>query len=450
MKYYIQSFGCQMNVYDTKSLMGLLNSAGHVFTDNLKEAEMILLNTCAIREGAEERVRGRIGELKRLKKQGSLRYLGVCGCMGQKEGNRLTDSASHLDLVMGPGAIGNIVNLVDRIMQGERPVIDITGIDDEYDEIPPLETDEVSYPRFVSVMMGCDKRCTYCIVPYTRGGERSRNPQIILKEVESLAQKGFREITLIGQTVNSYQYQDVNFAKLLEMTNDIPGIQRIRFATSHPGSVTREMLDAICSLDRVCEQLHLPIQSGSNRILNGMARNYTREEYIDNINYFRDLFKDSQTPISVTTDIIVGFPGETEEDFEQTMELMRQIRFDAAYMFKFSARRGTPAATMPDQISEMIKSSRLDRLIKQQQGIARELNDTQLGKNVEVMVERVCDTQNRGEFYEARMRTGRVVKFDKSSDLYKCGDILEVNIEDCTAYALFGKPVKKGGEVHAA
>jgi tRNA-2-methylthio-N6-dimethylallyladenosine synthase len=385
-----------------------------------------------------------------LKKRGTLKYLGVCGCMGQKEGKRLTDAASHLDLVMGPGAIGNVVSLVDRIMQGERPVIDITGIDDEYNEIPPLETDEVAYPRFVSIMMGCDNRCTYCIVPYTRGGERSRDPQIIIKEIESLAKKGYREITLIGQTVNSYQYQGVDFAQLLEMVNDIPGLQRIRFATSHPGSVTREMLDAISRLDHVCEQLHLPIQSGSNRILKRMARNYTKEEYIDNINYFRNLFKDSQTPISLTTDIIVGFPGETDEEFEETMELMRQIGFDAAYMFKFSARRGTPAATMPDQVSEMTKSLRLDRLIKQQQGIARELNDRLLGQNVEVMVERVCDTQKRGEFYEARMRTGRVVKFNKSTDLYKSGDILDVNIEDCTAYALFGKPVKKGGEVHAA
>lgn len=450
MKYHIQSFGCQMNVYDAKSLMGLLNSAGHEFTANLDEAEMILLNTCAIREGAEERVRGRIGQLKRLKKKGTLRYLGVCGCMGQKEGARLTDSVPHLDLVMGPGAIGHVVNLVDRLQQGERPLVDLTGIDDDFDEIPPLETGEVTYPRFVSIMRGCDKRCTYCIVPYTRGGERSRDPHVILQEAESLVQKGFKEITLIGQTVNSYTSHGVDFPRLLEMADAIPGIERIRFATSHPASASPEMFEAMARLPHVCEQLHLPVQAGSNRTLERMERGYTREEYLEKIAYFKRLFEGSPVPFSITTDIIVGFPGETEDEFEETLDLMREVRFDAAFMFKFSPRRGTPAAEMPNPVDDITKSRRLDRLIQLQQAIAHEQNQDFLGKTVEVMIERVGDSPRHGTVYEARMRTGRIVKLYHSPGRWAVGDFVEVSVTQCTSYALYGEPVKEGRKNHVA
>lgn len=450
MKYHIQSFGCQMNVYDAKSLMGLLNAAGHEFTSNPDEAEMILLNTCAIREGAEVRVRGRVGQLKRLKDRGMLRYLGVCGCMGQKEGSRLTEAAPHLDLVMGPGAIGNIVTLVERLQEGERPILDLSGIDDDFDEIPPVETDEITYPRFLSIMRGCDKRCAYCIVPYTRGGERSRDPHIVLQEAEILVQKGFKEITLIGQTVNSYTYNGVNFAKLLEMANAIPGIERIRFATSHPSSATPAMFDAIANLEHVCEQLHLPVQAGSNRILEGMSRGYTREEYIEKIAYFRSLFKDSPEPIAVTTDIIVGFPGETEEDFQETLNLMNEIRFDAAFMFKFSPRRGTPAASMPGQIDEPAKSERLDRLIKVQHDISEEINNKFLGRTVEVMVERIGESPKQGNVYEARMRTGRIVKIFREPGLFEVGDVIDVAITHSTSYALYGELVHVPSKIYVA
>lgn len=450
MKYHIQSFGCQMNVYDTKSMMGLLNAAGHEFTDNLDDAEMILLNTCAIREGAEERVRGRVGQLKKLKDRGGLRFLGVCGCMGQKEGARLTEAVAHLDLVMGPGAIGNIVSLVDRLQNGERPLLDLTGIDDDFDQVPPMETGEITYPRFVSIMRGCDKHCTYCIVPYTRGGERSRAPHVILQEVESLVQSGFREITLIGQTVNSYKHGNIDFAGLLAMVNDIPGIQRIRFATSHPGSATPAMFEAMAGLEHVCEQLHLPVQSGSNRVLEMMERGYTREDYLEKIEYFRSLFEKSPIPVSITTDIIVGFPGETEEDFQQTLDLMRQVRYDAAFMFKFSPRRGTPAATMPGQLDEFTKSRRLDQVIQLQQQLAREHNETLLGRTVEVMVERISESPKHGTVYEARMRTGRIVKLYRETGFCSIGDILEVAVSDCTSYALYGTPVDEGCKIYVA
>jgi tRNA-2-methylthio-N6-dimethylallyladenosine synthase len=444
MKYYIQSFGCQMNVYDAKSMMGLLNEAGHESTSHLEEAELILLNTCAIREGAEQRVRGRIGQLKKYKDRGSLKYLGVCGCMGQKEGERLTRDVPFLDLVMGPGAIGSIVRLVDALERGNRPVLDLHGIDDDFDEVYPVADEEIVYPRFLSIMKGCDKKCTYCIVPYTRGPERSRDPQILLQEAESLVQKGYKEITLIGQTVNSYHFGDVHFPKLLEMVNQIAGLKRIRFATSHPNSVTHEMLDAIATLDHVCEHLHLPVQSGSNRVLAEMDRNYTREDYLEITRYFRSRFKAPLIQSTLTTDIIVGFPGETEEDFEQTLDLIRSVRFDGAFMFKYSPRRGTPAAEMENQVDDFTKARRLERLIQLQQQIAGENNRWLIGQKAEVMVERVSHHPKQGRVYEARLRTGRIVKLINPEIEYRVGDMFDVIITDCSSYSLYGNPDHDG------
>ncbi|MEW6237140.1 MAG: tRNA (N6-isopentenyl adenosine(37)-C2)-methylthiotransferase MiaB [Candidatus Omnitrophota bacterium] len=443
MKFHIQSFGCQMNVYDAGSLCGLLNAAGHEFTPNLEEAELILLNTCAIREGAEQRVRGRIGQLKKYKDQGTLRYLGVCGCMGQKEGERLTDSISFLDLVMGPGAIGSIARLVEALERGERPVIDLTGLDEDFDEFHPPADEAIHYPRFVSIMKGCDKKCSFCIVPYTRGGECSRAPHIILQEIETLAQRGYREITLIGQTVNSYRYGEVDFAALLAMVNHMPGIERIRFSTSHPNAATPDMLRAAAELDKVCEQLHLPVQSGSNRILERMERDYRREEYLERIAYYRRFFENSIIPPAVTTDVIVGFPGETEEDFLQTMELLKTVRCDAAFMFKYSPRRGTPAAEMKDQVSEDVKAERLERLIKLQHEISHQLNNAFIGKQVEVMVERIGADSQGAAVYEARLRTGRTLKLGESEEAYRIGDLIKVNVTDSSSYTLYGIPCER-------
>ena len=440
MKYYIQSFGCQMNVYDSGSIAGLLDEAGHESAARMEDAELILLNTCAIREGAETRVRGRIGQLKKYKSRGALKYLGVCGCMGQKEGRRLTDSNPHLDLVMGPGAIGSIARLVEELERGARPVFDLTGIDDETDQAYPILDESIRYPRFLSIMKGCDKKCSYCIVPYTRGPERSRAPEIVLQEAEALVRAGFKEITLIGQTVNSYHYGAVTFANLLEKAAEIDGIKRIRFATSYPADAAQEMLDAIARLEPVCEQLHLPVQSGSNRVLELMERNITREEYIERVQYYRNLFKDSQIPPSLSTDFIVGFPGETEEDFSQTLDLVETVRFDSAFMFKFSPRRGTPAAEMDNQVDEFTKARRLDQLIKLQHRIAKERNQRTIGRRVEVMVEKVHSDPKQRTVYESRMRTGRIVKLIDPEGTYNVGDIIYVDITDCSSYTLFGTP----------
>lgn len=444
MKYHIQTFGCQMNVYDTKSMMGLLNGAGHEYTDNLAEAEMILLNTCSIREGAEQRVRGRIGQLKRYKDKGRLRFLGVCGCMGQKEGARLTDAVPYLDLVIGPGAIGSIARLVEELERGNRPLVDITGIEDEYDQPFPAPNEAVSYPCFVSVMKGCNKKCTFCVVPSTRGPERSRDPRIILQEVETLVQKGYKEITLIGQTINSYRYDGIRFPQLLERVNQIPGLARLRFTTSYPSTSIRALFEVMASLDKVCEQLHLPVQSGSNRILKAMRRTYTREEYLNQVRYFRSLYEGRALPPAITTDIIVGFPGETEKDFQQTLDLVREVRFDAAFMFKYSPRPGTVAAAMINQVDEYTKSRRLDTLLQLQHEIAGEMNRNLTGSRVEVMIERSTPSSQGGMEYESRMRTGRIVKLSAPAGAYSPGDLVQVLLTGCTSYTLFGDPLSFG------
>ncbi len=440
MKYWIQTFGCQMNVYDTDSMFGLLNQAGHEPVEREEEAELILLNTCSIREGAEDRVRGRVGQLKRHKDHGMLKYIGICGCMGQKEGQRLTDSIPHLDLVMGPGAIGSVARIVNELERSREPVIDITGIEDEYDQPNPVAEGPVEYPRFVSVMKGCNKRCTFCVVPNTRGPERSREPRVILQEAETLVQRGYKEITLIGQTINSYRHSGVRFPELLKMVNDIPGLERLRFTTSYPSTSLPSMLEAMASLDKLCEYLHLPFQSGSNRILKAMKRTYTREQYIEYINYFRSLFKDLPIKPALSTDIIVGFPGETKDDFQQTLDLVKTIRFDHAFMFKYSPRRGTPAAEMENQVPEITKSQRLEKLIETQNQIAKEINAERVGTTAEVMVEKTEDHPEKGLVYHTRTRTNKIVIVDELDESHQVGDLFDVHINRSTAYTLYGTP----------
>lgn len=450
MKYYIQTFGCQMNVYDTESLAGLLNRSGHEATESLDEAELILLNTCSIREGAEDRVRGRAGQLKQYKDIGRLKYLGICGCMAQKEGQRLLDAIPYLDLVMGPGAIGSIERLVGQLERGQGPVLNLHGLEDDYDEVFPVSNAKVEYPRFVSIMKGCDKKCTFCVVPNTRGPERSRAPHIILQEVENLARMGHKEVTLIGQTINAYQWGEVDFAKLLELVDGVPGIERLRFTTSHPVDATEPMLDAMARLDSVCEQLHLPVQSGSDKMLRRMKRLYTREQYLDIIRSYRKKFEGAEALPAVTTDIIVGFPGETEEDFEMTLDLVREVRYDAAFMFKYSPRRGTAAVKLNGQLDEFTKSRRLDKLIKLQNEIARELSQAIVGKSVEVMVERIQNDSDKGLVYESRMRTGRIVLIPGAHGPFEIGDIVDVKVVDAAFFTLYGEPASKRVETFVA
>lgn len=443
MKYYIQTFGCQMNVYDTDSMSGLLDRAGHQPVENLEEAELILLNTCSIREGAEDRVRGRAGQLKQYKDIGRLKYLGICGCMAQKEGEKLVKNIPYLDLVMGPGAIGSIARLVDGLERGEGPVMNLDGLEDDYDEVFPASNQEVSYPKFVSVMKGCDKKCTFCVVPNTRGPERSRAPHIILQEAEALVRMGHKEITLIGQTINSYQWGEVDFARLLRMVDAIDGLRRLRFTTSHPIDATPAMLDAMAELPSVCQQLHLPVQSGSNTVLRRMKRLYTREQYLDLVSEYRKRFEGDEIPPAVTTDIIVGFPGETEDDFEQTLSLVREVRYDAAYMFKYSARGGTAALKLNGHLDEFTKARRLDALIKLQNEISRELTETLVGRSAEIMVERVHRHPERGALYESRMRTGRIVMLTEEHGPFAPGDFVDVKITGSENFTLYAEPEKR-------
>lgn len=441
MKYYIQTFGCQMNVYDTDSLSGLLDEAGHESTESLEDAELILLNTCAIREGAEDRVRGRSGQLKALKDRGSLKYLGICGCMAQKEGQRLLDAMPYLDLVMGPGAIGSIPRLVDQLKQGDRPILNLTGLEDDYDEVYPAPVGEVQYPRFVSVMKGCDYKCTFCVVPNTRGPERSRAPHIILQEVENLVNAGHREITLIGQTINAYQWQDIDFSALLQMVHDVEGLERIRFTTSHPRNATPRMLETMVSLPKICEQLHLPVQSGSNRVLRRMKRLYTREAYLETIALFKNLYRERGIEPAITTDMIVGFPGETEEDFEQTLTLVQEVEYDQMFMFKYSPRRGTAAVKLDGMIDNFTQSRRLDRLIKLNQEIARTRSEALVDTVQPVLIERSQRDDDGRLSYEARLRGGRIVKLYEEQGPFAIGDMVDVRITRCQTFTLYAEPV---------
>ena len=439
-----------MNVYDSSIIKALLCGAGHEYTHSIEDAEMILLNTCSIRKGAEIRVRGRLGQLKKFKDEGVLKYLGICGCMGQKEGTNFTDRVKFLDLVIGPGAVGSIVRLVDQLEKGHSPVVDTHGIDDAFDEVNPSPDCEITYPCFVSIMKGCDKRCTYCIVPYVRGPERSRHPDIILNEVQSLVDKGMREVTLIGQTVNSYNYGDVSFKKLLSMVNEIEGLSRIRFATSYPRDADYAMFDAVAELDKVCEHIHLPVQSGSDTVLRRMARGYTREKYIEKINYFRSLFSGSTIRPGITTDIIVGFPGETEEEFEETLAFVQEVRFDSSFMFKYSPRPDTPAAKFDGQLDEFTKARRLDQLINIQHDISMESNSSFIGKTVEAMVEWQGKKSENSQEFEARMRSGRPIRIYGNPGAYSPGDFLFITITNCSAYTLYGNPIEKDVMIHVA
>ena len=443
MKFHIQSFGCQMNVYDTESITGILRAVGHEEVSDVRDADLALLNTCSVRRGAETRVLGQLGHLKGLKQRGVIRHIGVCGCMAQKHKSALLDECDEIDLLLGPSALTVLPSLLDRLIAGDRPLMEFSLIDAEDRErfVPP--DGPVKYPCFVTIMKGCNRCCSYCVVPSTRGPERSRPPDKILDEIRGLVDRGYREVTLLGQTVDSYRYGDTDFVGLLERIDRIEGLRRIRFATSHPADASERLLFALRDLETLCEQFHLPVQCGSNKILAAMRRDHTREDYLQIIDRLREIFDgaSSEHIPAISTDLIVGFPGETDEDFEETLDLMRRVRWDNAFMFKFSIRPGTPAATMPNQVDEETKSNRLEQVIQLQHRTGREINENLIGKTVEVMLETPITDPNCAETWEGRSRQGRVVKVTGTSPGATAGDVLRARVERTTTYTLFGSAV---------
>ena len=403
---YVETYGCQMNVADTELILGLLGRDGYVVTDTPADADVILVNTCAVRDNAEQRIYGRVGELKRHKRAGSV--LGVVGCMAQRLGAGLLERVPHVDLVVGPDGYRALPELIHRAAAGERAVDVEFKSWEHYEDVPAVRTNRVS--AFVTVQRGCNYRCTFCIVPMTRGPERSRNLTDVVREVEGLARGGVTEVTLLGQTVNSYHDGTHDFADLLRRVGSVDGIRRLRFTSPHPNDFSHRVVDAMAEVPEVCEHVHLPVQSGASRVLKRMLRRYSRESYLACVDRLRTAIPD----LAVTTDIIVGFPGETEEDFLETESLVREVRFDDAFTFKYSVRDGTPAVKIKSHVPDHVAGERLERIIDTVRRIARSKNAGLVGTTHEVLV---AKRARRGELLQSRTRTNKVVLIEGTPDL---------------------------------
>jgi tRNA-2-methylthio-N6-dimethylallyladenosine synthase len=398
---YIETYGCQMNVADTELMLGVLHGDGYARTDDPAAADLMLVNTCAVRDNAEQRVLGRMGELQRFKGPGAI--LGVVGCMAQRLGPRLLESVPRVDLVVGPDAYRNLPELVRQARGGDR--VSDTGFRswEHYEDVPPVR--EASATAFVTVQRGCDYRCTFCIVPVTRGPERSRRLEDVVREVAHLAAQGTTEVTLLGQTVNSWNDGSHDFADLLRATGRVEGIRRIRFTSPYPTDFTDRVITAMAETPAVCEHVHLPAQSGSNAVLRRMLRRYTRQEYLEVVARLRA----ARPGITLSTDLIVGFPGETEAQFGETLSLVAEAGFDDAYMFKYSVREGTPAVRLKDHVADEVAGERLERLIQAVRAQARGRNIGRIGTHHEVLVEQPA---RRGDLMLARTRTNHMVLVD--------------------------------------
>ena len=358
LKYYIETYGCQMNEHDSEKIAGMLVKCGYTKADSKQDADFILFNTCCVREHAELRTFGNVGFIKELKQLNPRLILGVCGCMMQQKdvADKLYKRFPFVDLIFGTHELKNFPFMLEKVLDNER-IINISEMNGEVIEGLPVERTP-GFSTFVNIMYGCNNFCTYCIVPYVRGRERSRRAEDVVNEVREVVALGYKEVTLLGQNVNSYYSDGVNFPKLLEMVNAVPGLTRLRFMTSHPKDLSDELIESMAKLDKVGNHIHLPVQSGSDEILRRMNRRYTSSQYLELVSKLRSKVKD----VEITTDIIVGFPGETEEDFEATCDIVRKVGYSNAYTFAYSPREGTIAAKMPDQIAQEVKKQRLNKL----------------------------------------------------------------------------------------
>jgi len=438
-KIYLQTFGCQMNVYDSERLKALLLSAGHRMTKNPEEADVIVLNTCSVREKAEKRALGRLWDFHRYRQRNPHLLLVMIGCMAQRMGEELLKKMPYLDLVLGPDQIFQLpAYLQDHI---KAPKVVVSSSRDDFDaqgiwEHRILPERKNRFTSFVAISRGCNNFCSYCVVPYVRGPERHRPVDQIIQEVQLLSQSGCREVTLIGQNVNSYRYENTDFADLLEMINDGTDILWIRFMTSHPKDLSPKLIDKIATLPKVCEHIHLPLQSGSDRILRRMNRGYTSRDYLKLV----ERIKKKIEGVSISTDIIVGFPSETEEDFQKTLDMVRKVEFDSAFMFRYSVREGTEAATFVDDVPEKEKLRRLYTLIELQKKISLKRNQKLLGKTFQVLVdERSKREKNK---WKGKTKTNKTVIVE--GDENPLGKMVWVKINEADSFTLFGR-VQEGG-----
>ncbi len=417
-----------MNVADSERMAGLLRQIGYTLTDDADNADLILFNTCCVRATAEDKVFGQIGRFKALKRLKPSLIIGVTGCMAQKEGANLIKRAPHIDFVLGTGQNSEVARVVQSLELERRHVVDISNVSGEIpSEVFPIRNGQVS--TFVPIMYGCNNFCTYCIVPYVRGRERSRQPEEIFSEVKQAVAEGFKEITLLGQNVNSYA-GGMTFAELLSNVDKISGVERLRFMTSHPKDLSDELIAAIANGQHICEHIHLPVQYGSDKILRRMNRVYTVEKYLRLVEKIRDAVPN----VSLTTDLIVGFPGETDEDFSETLNFLRTVKFDAAFTFIYSKRSGTPAATFENQIDDETKHRRLDELMKVQNEISLAKNSALIDSVVEVLVE--GESKTDAEIFTGRTRSNKIVLFNHGSE--HAGDLVNVKINQAQTWLLKG------------
>ncbi|MGJ0846719.1 tRNA (N6-isopentenyl adenosine(37)-C2)-methylthiotransferase MiaB [Tissierella praeacuta] len=433
-KYLIKTYGCQMNEHDSEKISWILERMNYIETENIEEADFIIYNTCLVRENAEFKVYGNLGSLKQLKREKPDLMIAVCGCMMQREEVRkvILSKHRHVDIIFGTHNIHKLPQLINNHMKTGETIVDI--LEDGREIIEDINSNrKYSYKAFVNIMYGCNNFCTYCIVPYTRGRENSREPENIIKEIEELAKNGCKEVTLLGQNVNSYGknlQRNYSFTDLLKDINKIDGIERIRFMTSHPKDLSDDLINCYATLDKLCPHLHLPVQSGSNKVLKEMNRNYTKEDYLKIIGKL----KEAVPEIAITTDIIIGFPGETDEDFNETLDLVKEVKFDSAFTFLYSIREGTKAAKMENQIDEKLKHIRFERLTDTLNEIALGINQKLLGKTLEVLVEEI--SKNNAEVLTGRTRTNKLVHFKGGKELI--GSLVNIKIENVKTFTLEG------------
>lgn len=435
LKYYIETWGCQMNEEDSEKLSGMLKSVGYSKTESIEEAGIIIYNTCCVRENAENKVFGNLGELKHLKKKNPDLIIAICGCMMQQEGmaDKILKKFPHVNIIFGTHNSFKFPEYLNRVRTEGVQVKEIFNKESEIVEGIPVDR-KSDVKAFVTIMYGCNNFCTYCVVPYVRGRERSRKSEDIINEIKDLVTKGYKEVTLLGQNVNSYGKgleEDIDFAKLLRKINEVDGLERVRFMTSHPKDLNKDVILAIKECDKLCEQIHLPVQSGSDRILKKMNRHYTKEYYLELI----DMIKKEIPDVSLTTDIIVGFPGETEEDFLETLDLVKRVGYDSAFTFIYSRRNNTPADMMLNQVPDADKHHRFDRLIKAvNEGVIKS-NKVYEGRTVEVLVE--GPSKNDESKFTGRTRNGKLVNF--SGENVKPGDLVNVKIVRAQPFSLIGE-----------
>lgn len=435
--YLIRTYGCQMNEHDTETMQGMLEQMGYRPTEDKQDADVILLNTCAIRENAEDKVFGELGHLKSLKTEKPGLILGVCGCMSQEEAvvNRILQKHPFVDLIFGTHNIHRLPTLLKEAHFSKEMVVEVWS--KEGDIIENLPKKRAGLKAWVNIMYGCDKFCTYCIVPYTRGKERSRRPEDVLAEVRDLARQGFKEITLLGQNVNAYgkDLEDIEytFADLMADIQKID-IPRVRFTTSHPRDFDDRLVEVLAQRKNLVEHIHLPVQSGNSDILKKMSRKYNRETYLTLV----DKIKAAIPDVVLTTDIIVGFPGETDEQFEDTLSLVREVKFDSAFTFIYSPREGTPAASMPDNVPMEVKKERLQRLNDLISELSREGNEKLFGQELEVLVE--GESKNNPEMLSGRTRTNKLVHFVGPRELI--GSFVQVKVTEPSTWFMKGEIVQ--------